>query len=171
MHFAGKWFARRAVVHDCGPRRNVRIGGKAIHEITRLTVQHAREFFKPLKKEIATDDLAIYKPLEAEIVAPGIFRSIGFELSDARSAGRYAQRRRTAAVRLATGIGSGLVGVCYVLDEPSIGLHPRDNDRLIAAFRELQAQGNTVLVVEHDAAMMLEADHLIDMGPGAATWR
>ena len=70
-------------------------------------------------------------------------------------------------VRLATGIGSGLVGVCYVLDEPSIGLHPRDNQRLIEALRDLQQQGNTVLVVEHDEAMMREADWLIDVGPGA----
>ena len=70
-------------------------------------------------------------------------------------------------VRLATGIGSGLVGVCYVLDEPSIGLHQRDNQRLIDALRDLQEQGNTVLVVEHDEAMMRSADHLIDMGPGA----
>ena len=70
-------------------------------------------------------------------------------------------------MRLATGIGSGLVGVCYVLDEPSIGLHPRDNQRLIDALRELQTQGNTVLVVEHDEAMMRACDHLLDLGPGA----
>jgi excinuclease ABC subunit A len=72
-------------------------------------------------------------------------------------------------VRLATSIGSGLVGVCYVLDEPSIGLHPRDNQRLIEALRDLQRQGNTVLVVEHDEAMMREADRLIDVGPGAGS--
>jgi excinuclease ABC subunit A len=70
-------------------------------------------------------------------------------------------------VRLATGIGSGLVGVLYLLDEPSIGLHPRDNERLIAALRDLQQQGNTVVVVEHDEALMRQSDHLIDMGPAA----
>src|SRR5690606_31367283 len=70
-------------------------------------------------------------------------------------------------VRLATGIGSGLVGVLYILDEPSIGLHPRDNERLIESLRELQQQGNTVLVVEHDEAVMRSADWLIDIGPGA----
>ena len=70
-------------------------------------------------------------------------------------------------IRLASGIGSGLVGVCYVLDEPSIGLHPRDNERLIDALRDLEQQGNTVLVVEHDEAIMRAADHLIDLGPGA----
>ena len=70
-------------------------------------------------------------------------------------------------VRLASGLGSGLVGVCYVLDEPSIGLHPRDNQRLIEALEGLRARGNTVLVVEHDEAIMRRADWLVDLGPGA----
>src|SRR5205085_3849547 len=70
-------------------------------------------------------------------------------------------------VRLAASIGSGLVGVCYVLDEPSIGLHQRDNQRLIDALRGLEQRGNSVLVVEHDEAMMRQADYLIDFGPGA----
>ena len=70
-------------------------------------------------------------------------------------------------VRLATGLGSGLVGVCYVLDEPSIGLHPRDNQRLIDALGKLQARGNTVLVVEHDETIMRQADWLVDLGPAA----
>ena len=70
-------------------------------------------------------------------------------------------------VRLASGLGSGLVGVCYVLDEPSIGLHPRDNRRLIEALGDLQDRGNTVVVVEHDEAIMRQADWLIDIGPGA----
>ena len=70
-------------------------------------------------------------------------------------------------VRLASSIGSALVGVCYILDEPSIGLHQRDNNRLIDSLRDLQRIGNTVIVVEHDDAMMREADWVIDMGPGA----
>ena len=70
-------------------------------------------------------------------------------------------------VRLATSIGSGLVGVCYVLDEPSIGLHPADHDQLIKCLRDLQQLGNTVVVVEHDEATMRSADYLIDIGPGA----
>ena len=69
-------------------------------------------------------------------------------------------------VRLASGIGSGLAGILYILDEPSIGLHPRDNQRLIAALRDLQANDSTVIVVEHDEAMMRQADWLIDIGPG-----
>ena len=70
-------------------------------------------------------------------------------------------------IRLATQIGSSLVGVLYILDEPSIGLHQRDNQRLLATLKRLRNLGNTVLVVEHDRDTMLEADHLIDMGPGA----
>ena len=70
-------------------------------------------------------------------------------------------------VRLATSIGSGLVGVCYVLDEPSIGLHPADHDRLIDCVRDLQRHGNTVVIVEHDEATMRAADFLVDIGPGA----
>ena len=66
-------------------------------------------------------------------------------------------------MRLASGLGSGLVGVCYVLDEPSIGLHPRDNQRLIDALRELQSRGNTVLVVEHDETIIRRSDWLIDL--------
>ena len=167
-------FREHVVCPACGgarlrpEARNVRIGGKAIHEITAQTVQQAREFFKPLKSQIAKDDLPIYKPLEAEICSRLAFLDqVGLNYltldrpADTLSGGEL-QR-----VRLATGIGSGLVGVCYVLDEPSIGLHPRDNGRLIDALRDLQSQGNTVLVVEHDAAMMREADYLLDMGPGA----
>ena len=72
-------------------------------------------------------------------------------------------------IRLATQIGSGLVGVCYILDEPSIGLHQRDNDKLIAALKNLRDMGNTLLVVEHDEDTMLAADHIVDIGPGAGS--
>jgi excinuclease ABC subunit A len=146
--------------------RNVRFAGRAIHELTALGVQRAREFFSQV--EVHPDDLPIYQPIASEIQNRLTFLSkVGLDYltldrpADTLSGGEL-QR-----VRLTTGIGSGLVGVCYVLDEPSIGLHPRDNQRLIDAIRELQAQGNTVLVVEHDQTMMLQADQLIDMGPGA----
>jgi len=78
-------------------------------------------------------------------------------------------RRRIAALAAATGIGSGLAGICYILDEPSIGLHPRDNQRLIDALRDLFSGGSSVLVVEHDEAIMRQADWLIDIGPGAGS--
>jgi excinuclease ABC subunit A len=146
--------------------RAVRIESKAIHEVTALTVKQAREFFASLS--FAEDDEPIADPLVSEIASRLEFLDrVGLEYltldrpADTLSGGEL-QR-----VRLATGLGAGLVGVCYVLDEPSIGLHPRDNDRLIHALRELQARGNTVVVVEHDEAIMRRADWLIDLGPGA----
>jgi excinuclease ABC subunit A len=146
--------------------RACRVAGKAIHEITALTISAALTMFQ----QKVWDDAAapIATPITAEIVRRLQFlEKVGAQYltldrpADTLSGGEL-QR-----VRLATGIGSGLVGVCYLLDEPSIGLHPRDNQRLIDALRELVIQGNTVVVVEHDAAMMNQADHLIDMGPGA----
>jgi excinuclease ABC subunit A len=146
--------------------RAVRIGEKAIHQVTALTVKQGREFFASLT--FAEDQEPIAHPLVSEIASRLEFLDrVGLEYltldrpADTLSGGEL-QR-----VRLATGLGSGLVGVCYVLDEPSIGLHPRDNDRLIHAMRELQARGNTVLIVEHDEAIMRRADWLIDLGPGA----
>jgi excinuclease ABC subunit A len=148
--------------------RNVRIGGKAIHEITALPVNKARDFFAPLKSEIADDDLPIFEPLATEITSRLAFLDqVGLNYLTLNRPADTLSGGELQRVRLATGIGSGLVGVCYVLDEPSIGLHPRDNERLINALRDLQQQGNTVLVVEHDEMMMRASDHLIDIGPGA----
>jgi len=146
--------------------RACRLDGLAIHEITALSITNAIAYFRRL--EFADDHRAVAEPIVAEILRRLAFLDrVGTEYltldrsSDTLSGG---ERQR---VRLATGIGSGLVGVLYLLDEPSIGLHPRDNDRLIAALRDLQQQGNTVVVVEHDEALMRSSDHLIDMGPGA----
>ena len=156
---------------DCGgsrlrpEARACRLGGLAIHEITALSVTKAIEFFRGLT--FTDDQRPVAEPIVAEIVRRLAFLDrVGTEYltldrpADTLSGG---ERQR---VRLATGIGSGLVGVLYLLDEPSIGLHPRDNDRLIAALRDLQQQGNTVVVVEHDEALMRASDHLIDIGPG-----
>ena len=149
--------------------RNVRIGGKAIHEIAALSVEQAREFSCQASRSKSPKTICqIYEPLAVEINNRLAFLDqvgLGYLTLDRPAdtlSGGELQR-----VRLATGIGSGLVGVCYVLDEPSIGLHPRDNQRLIDALRDLQQQGNTVLVVEHDEAMMRACDQLIDLGPGA----
>ncbi|HWB12541.1 MAG TPA: excinuclease ABC subunit UvrA [Pirellulales bacterium] len=146
--------------------RNVRLAGKAVHEITALPVTAARRYFAELTFSPA--QAPIGEPLVREIKARLAFIDqvgLGY-LTLARSAdtlsGGESQR-----IRLATGIGSGLVGVSYILDEPSIGLHPRDNERLINALRNLQQQGNTVLVVEHDEAIMRHADQIVDLGPGA----
>ena len=146
--------------------RASRLGGLAIHEITAHSVADAASFFRDLR--LTADRQKIAKPILAEII-----RRLEFLL---RVGTDYLTLNRPAdtlsggelqRVRLATGIGSGLVGVLYLLDEPSIGLHPRDNDRLIAALRDLERQGNTVVVVEHDEALMRESDWLIDIGPGA----
>ncbi|HEV3341711.1 MAG TPA: excinuclease ABC subunit UvrA [Pirellulales bacterium] len=146
--------------------RNVRLAGRAIHEITALPVTAARRYFAELTFSPAQTPVA--QPILREITARLAFIDqvgLGY-LTLARSAdtlsGGESQR-----IRLATGIGSGLVGVSYILDEPSIGLHPRDNERLINALRNLQQQGNTVLVVEHDEAIMRQADQIVDLGPGA----
>ncbi|HKD36591.1 MAG TPA: ABC-ATPase UvrA, partial [Pirellulales bacterium] len=146
--------------------RTVRFGGLAIHEITALSNEGAAKFFATA--DVHADDVPIYAPIAGEIRNRLSFLlkvGLGYltlnRPADTLSGGEL-QR-----VRLATGIGSGLIGVCYVLDEPSIGLHPRDNQRLIESIRELQTQGNTVLVVEHDQAMMCHADQVIDVGPGA----
>jgi excinuclease ABC subunit A len=145
---------------------SVYVSGKPIHQVTAMPVSQAREFFTALSFDAS--DALVAQPIVSEIVKRLQFlEKVGVEyLSLDRSAdtlsGGELQR-----VRLATGIGSGLVGVCYILDEPSIGLHQRDNRRLIEALRELNRQGNTVLIVEHDEAVMWAADHLIDMGPQA----
>jgi len=165
-------FRGQVTCADCGgarlrpEARSVRVGGKAIHEITALAIGQARDFFARLPLD--AEDRPIAEPILAEIQSRLEFlERLGLEYltldrpADTLSGGEL-QR-----VRLVTGLGSGLVGVCYVLDEPSIGLHPRDNQRLIDAIRELQLRGNTLLVVEHDEAIIRQADWLIDLGPGA----
>lgn len=145
---------------------SVTLKKKTISDITQMSVGRAHEFFAKIK--FVKRDQPIANPLLAEIrhrleflIKVGVDYLTLDRPADTLSGGEL-QR-----VRLATSIGSGLVGVCYVLDEPSIGLHQRDNQRLIDALRDLQRQGNTVLVVEHDEAMMREADRLVDVGPGA----
>ena len=146
--------------------RGCRLDGLAIFEVTALSVTNALKFFSGLT--FVDDQRPIGEPIVAEILRRLAFLDrVGTDyLTLDRTADTLSGGERQR-VRLATGIGSGLVGVLYLLDEPSIGLHPRDNDRLIAALRDLQQQGNTVVVVEHDEALMRSSDHLIDMGPGA----
>ena len=136
-----------------------------IADITSMTIEQADRFLQELTLDTAGASIA--EPILKEIRSRlGFLVSVGLDyLSlDRRSStlsGGEAQR-----IRLATQVGSGLVGVCYVLDEPTIGLHPRDNARLIGTLRHLSDIGNTVLVVEHDEEMIRAADHVIDIGPG-----
>jgi excinuclease ABC subunit A len=146
--------------------RNVRLAGRAIHEITALTVAEATGYFQSLKFE--ADDEPIAERTVTEILARLRFLDqVGLAYLTLDRPADTLSGGESQRIRLATGIGSGLVGACYVLDEPSIGLHPRDNDRLISALRGLQALGNSVIVVEHDEAIMRQADELLDLGPGA----
>ncbi|MFL5934527.1 MAG: excinuclease ABC subunit UvrA, partial [Gaiellaceae bacterium] len=144
----------------------VTVGGKNIHEFTRMSVQRAIEFVDGL--ELSETEQLIGERILKEIRERLTFLEnvgVGYlQLDRAAStlSGGEAQR-----LRLATQIGSQLVGVLYILDEPSIGLHQRDNGKLITTLERLRDLGNTVLVVEHDEQMMRAADHLVDMGPGA----
>lgn len=157
--------------HCHGARLNdeilaVTIGGKNIYEFTKMSVRDELEFINSLT--FSERELIIANQIIKEIKARLSFLlNVGLDyLTLSRSSGTLsggeAQR-----IRLATQIGSGLTGVLYILDEPSIGLHQRDNDRLISTLLNLRDLGNTVIVVEHDTDTMLAADHIVDVGPGA----
>ena len=146
--------------------RHVKVGGRPIYEVSNFPLKQTGEFFESLKLEGQRQ--AIADKIVKEILSRLQFlNNVGLDyLSLDRSAetlsGGEAQR-----IRLASQIGSGLTGVMYVLDEPSIGLHQRDNDRLLATLKHLRDLGNSVIVVEHDTEAILSADHVVDMGPGA----
>jgi excinuclease ABC subunit A len=157
---------------DCGgsrlriEARHVSIEGMAIHDLTRLPIGGTLSFFQNLKLEGQRREIAdkIAKEIQSRL---GFLVNVGLDyLNLARSAetlsGGEAQR-----IRLASQIGAGLVGVMYVLDEPSIGLHQRDNARLLETLKHLRDIGNTVIVVEHDEEAIASADYVLDIGPGA----
>ena len=146
--------------------RHVMVGGKPLYEVSAMPLRQTLAFFSNLRFEGHRAQVA--EKIVKEIVARvGFLNNVGLDyLSLDRSAdtlsGGESQR-----IRLASQIGSGLTGVMYVLDEPSIGLHQRDNDRLLATLKHLRDIGNSVLVVEHDEDAIRAADHVVDMGPGA----
>ena len=144
----------------------VRVGGRAIHEITSLSIERAYRFFHELKLEPKEMSIAqrILKEIRDRL---GFLRSVGLDYLTIDRSSSTLSGGEDQRIRLATQISSGLAGVLYVLDEPSIGLHQRDNRRLLENLTHLKGLGNTVLVVEHDADTILSADHVIDMGPGA----
>ena len=165
-------FMRITPCKSCGGQRlkksslAVTVGEKNIHEITSINIRKLYEFLEDL--ELTNQQHLIGDQILKEIRARIKFLlDVGLEyLSLARNTGTLsggeAQR-----IRLATQIGSGLVGVAYILDEPSIGLHQRDNDKLLASLKRLRDLGNTLIVVEHDEDTMFAADHIVDIGPGA----
>jgi len=146
----------------------VTVGGKNIQQLSALSIEKAQSFFKKLKldKEKSIIAAAVLKEIKARLkfmfdVGLGY---LTLNRMSSTLAGGEAQR-----IRLATQVGSGLVGVCYVLDEPTIGLHKRDNDRLLGILQRLTRLGNTVIVVEHDEDIIRNADNIIDIGPAAGT--
>ena len=165
-------FMRITPCHECKGQRlkagalAVTVGDKNIAELTALSIERLQEFLEQL--ELTQQQLLIGGQILKEIRARIQFlMDVGLDyLTLARATGSLsggeAQR-----IRLATQIGSGLVGVAYILDEPSIGLHQRDNDKLLGTLKHLKDLGNSVIVVEHDEDTMLEADYIVDIGPGA----
>ena len=170
-----EWLENYMVEHVCdtchGARLTedvlaVKLGGKNIYEVTQMSIKELIPFFKNLKLSEEKKEIArlVIKEIEDRL---SFLSNVGLEyLTLNRSAGTLsggeAQR-----IRLATQIGSHLTGVLYVLDEPSIGLHQRDNQRLINSLLEMRDLGNTLIVVEHDTDTMLSSDYLVDIGPGA----
>jgi excinuclease ABC subunit A len=157
----------------CGARLKpealcVRIGDKNIAEVTAMPIDIAVEWFEKLPKQLSNKQNQIAEKILKEIRARlGFLQNVGLDyLTLSRESGTLSGGE-SQRIRLASQIGSGLSGVVYVLDEPSIGLHQCDNERLLKTLQHLRALGNTVIVVEHDEETMKHADYLVDMGPGA----
>lgn len=148
--------------------RSAKVCGKTINEIMDMSVRASSLFFDEIAKNLTDQENRIVGEVVKEIRKRIRFLfDVGLEYITLSRESSTLSGGEMQRIRLATQIGSGLVGVLYVLDEPTIGLHPRDNDLLIKMLRELQGRGNTVVVVEHDAEMIKAADHIVDLGPGA----
>ncbi len=170
-----KWaeaFMRRMPCRTCGGGRlkpealSYRIGGKNIADLVGMDLVTLRRFFEGVALEGRAATIA--EPILKEITERLDFMiGVGVEYLNLDRSARTLSGGESQRIRLATQIGTQLTGVLYVLDEPSIGLHPRDNSRLIASLRQLRDLGNSVLVVEHDREMIESADFVVDMGPGA----
>jgi excinuclease ABC subunit A len=157
---------------DCGgarlrrEARNVRVGGRTVDEVSALTVEAARQFFADL--QLTEKESTVADKVLREIQRRLSFLSdVGLDYLTLDRLSSTLSGGESQRINLATSLGSALVGTLYVLDEPSIGLHARDNQRLIEILRQLRDQGNTVLVVEHDEDMIRVADHIVDLGLGA----
>lgn len=157
---------------ECGGRRlkkealAVTVGGTGIADATEMSVVDALKFFDNLK--LSEKDTMIAEQILKEIRDRLRFlRSVGLEYLTLSRQSRTLSGGESQRIRLATQIGSSLMGVLYILDEPSIGLHQRDNEKLLGTLKELRDLGNTLVVVEHDEETMLEADYIVDVGPGA----
>jgi excinuclease ABC subunit A len=171
-----KWVNDFTIVNTCpaceGARLkkealHFRIDGKNIAELARMDISMLSEWFENLEDRLSERQKIIATEILKEIRKRiGFLLNVGMDYLDLNRPLRTLSGGEAQRIRLATQIGTQLVGVLYILDEPSIGLHQRDNIRLIHALKELRDLGNTVIVVEHDREMMLESDHIIDIGPG-----
>jgi excinuclease ABC subunit A len=146
----------------------VRIQDKSISDVTELSIEQAVEFFGNLSTKLNEKDLVIAKQVLKEINERlGFLKNVGLGYLTLARAARTLSGGEAQRIRLATQIGSNLMGVLYILDEPSIGLHHRDNMKLITTLHKLRNLGNTLIVVEHDEETIRNADYIVDMGPGA----
>ncbi len=158
----------------CGGRRlnpealSVKVGGLNISEMSDMSIKEALEFIDKTQKSLSEREKKISEQIFKEIRARlGFLNSVGLNyLTLSRSSGTLSGGE-SQRIRLATQIGAALMGVLYILDEPSIGLHQRDNDKLLDTLKKLRDLGNTLIVVEHDEDTMYAADHIVDIGPGA----
>ena len=146
--------------------RAVMVGGCNLGTISSMTIKDGKKFFKNLKLSVTDTKIAaqILKEINSRL---GFLVDVGLEYLTLDRSATTLSGGESQRIRLATQIGSQLMGVLYILDEPSIGLHPRDNNRLLNTLKKLRDLGNSVLVVEHDRETMEAADHIIDLGPGA----
>ncbi|MCS7261889.1 MAG: excinuclease ABC subunit UvrA [Aquificaceae bacterium] len=167
-------FIREKPCPECGGARlrpealSVLIEGKSVWEVARMPVREAKDFFDQLLRKLSGKDLLVADRLIKEISDRlGFLVNVGLDYLDLARSATTLSGGEMQRIRLATQIGSKLTGVLYVLDEPSIGLHPRDTDKLINTLKDLRDLGNTVIVVEHDPETILNADWVVDMGPGA----
>ncbi len=165
-------FMRITPCPECGGQRlkreslAVTVSGKNIHEVTSMSIKNLQIFLENMeltKQQHLIGD-QILKEIKARV---GFLMDVGLEYLTLSRATGTLSGGEAQRIRLATQIGSGLVGVAYILDEPSIGLHQRDNDKLLATLKNLRDLGNTLIVVEHDEDTMREADYIVDIGPGA----
>ncbi|MBQ5508387.1 MAG: excinuclease ABC subunit UvrA, partial [Muribaculaceae bacterium] len=171
--WAGQFFSRTVCPECHGDRLNkvalqFRIAGKNIAQLARMDIAELRDWMLDLKNNVPERQWAIAQEVVKEITSRLNFMlDVGLDYVSLNRASASLSGGESQRIRLATQIGSQLVNVLYILDEPSIGLHQRDNQRLINSLKKLRDEGNTIVVVEHDRDMMLEADYVVDIGPKA----
>ncbi len=171
--WAGQFYSRQLCPECNGQRLNIearhyRLAGKSIAELASMDINELRDWMASLKQLLPPQKWTIAAEIVKEIQSRLNFMlDVGLDYVSLNRASASLSGGESQRIRLATQIGSQLVNVLYILDEPSIGLHQRDNQRLIDSLKRLRDEGNTIIVVEHDRDMMLEADYLVDIGPKA----